>query len=175
MVSVSEWALSEKVVARLAQRAAVGDLPQITVLPSQRRDGIDVYSEADLEALKVRASPGLTVDYLDGVDERRFLAEYSAGVALLIAIGVAANIGSASLIGLANYVVQRVRAARASGTLANDAAVEVRIAKIERTRDDVRIEGLQVSANSDEVAKALLETLAGMEASRELLREVDDI
>ncbi|GAA1880749.1 hypothetical protein [Lapillicoccus jejuensis] len=175
MSSVSEWFPSDGIVERLVGRLTEDTLPQVVVLPSERRDGIDLYSEADLGALKVCVKPDFTVDFLDGADDRRFLAEYSADVALAIAVGVASNISSAGLLGLANYVIERIRVARAGGTLADDAILEVRIAKIEKNDTDTRIEGVQINARAEEIAKILLETLGGVDKSRKLIREVDDI
>jgi len=174
MNEVVDWTPSSEVVARLATRLRQGTLPDITVLPSQRRDGDDFYSESDSLALKVAQGASTHVDFLDGEDQRRFLAEYSADVAMQLALGWLTDLSGAGLLGLVRYVVQRIRAAKGNGTLAEGAVLEINVAKLIKSGQDLEIEGLQIKVRDADVARAMVFALASREAAENLLEELTD-
>ena len=174
MDEVVDWTPSSEEVARLAERLRQGTLSDITVLPSQRRDGDDFYSESDSQALKVPQGASTHVDFLDGEDQRRFLAEYSADVAMQLALGWLTDLSGAGLLGLVRYVVQRIRAAQGAGTLAEGAVLEINVAKLIKSGQDLEIEGLQIKARDVDVARAMVSALASRESAENLLEELTD-
>ena len=174
MDEIVDWTPSSEVVARLAERLRQGTLPDITVLPSQRRDGDDFYSESDSQALKVPQGTSTHVDFLDGEDQRRFLAEYSADVAMQLALGWLTDLSGAGLLGLVRYVVVRIRAAKGTGTLVAGAVLEINVAKIIISGEDLEIEGLQIKARDADIARAMVSALASREAAATLLEELTD-
>ncbi|UUZ45155.2 hypothetical protein LP422_02390 [Janibacter limosus] len=174
MNALGGWTPSYEVAAQLTQRARAGTLPDITVLPSQRREGEDFYSESDSQALKVPHDAMTKIGFLDGEGDRRFLAEYSADVAMQLALAWSAELGSAGLLGLVKYVIQRARAAGLAGTLSDGAALEINVARITKSGDDIEIEGLQITAREDEVAKFLVRALASHDVANTVLEKLNE-
>lgn len=174
MNSVGKWTPSSEVAARLRESANAGTLPDITVLPSQRRSGEDFYSESDSEALKVPHSATTSIDFLDDEDHRRFLAEYSADVAMQLALAWSSSLGSAGLTALAKYVIERVRAAKRAGILAEGAVLEVNVARLTTSGDDIDIEGLTITARDEGAALAVVQALSSQDVAQTVLEELNE-
>lgn len=168
------WTPSNEVVAQLTERARAGTLPDITVLPSQRRDGEDFYSESDSQALKVSHDAMTEIGFLDGEDSRRFLAEYSADVAMQLALACSANLGTAGLTYFVRYVIERARAAKRAGILDDGAVLEINVARITKSGDDIDIEGLQIAAREKDVAQALVQALASHDVANTVLEKLNE-
>ena len=174
MNEVTDWRPSSEVMARLADRLREGTLSDITVLPSQRREGLDFYSESDSQALKVPSGGSPHVDFLDGEDQRRFLAEYSADVAMQLALGWLTDLSGAGLLGLVRYVVQRIQAAKSTGTITDGAVLEINVAKLIKSGAHVEVQGLQIKSRDTDVARAMIFGLASQEVAEDLLEELTD-
>ncbi len=153
-VPVPEWA-NDLLLGRL-------DQADLLILPQRVRDGRGEYRDADLQGARALHAAGVRVDWAHAEPEdRTFVSEYSADVAVFVSLFVAQSLAQEGVVEVARWLLNRVRqalAGRADRKTSAPLAVQVDRVKLEGNRRV--IEGLRVTGRDEgvvEVVKALLE------------------
>lgn len=145
------------------------------MLPSLLRGGTAYYGELDLEAVNAARALGVDADFLDPVEDRRFLSEFSSGLVLTIAMAVAQDLGVDALKAAGGYILATINDASRRGLLRDrkDVNVRIRANRWRRDGDVIEIEGLDVTASGEEAVRALLHGLGAPDRVDAALRELE--
>jgi hypothetical protein len=153
-VPVPEWA-SDLLLRR-------SDDTDVLVLPERLRDGRGEYATDDLMSVKVMRAAGLRADWAHGEPEdRTFVGEYSADVAVAITLFVSQSLAQEGIVEIARWLLGRVRQV-VSGRKDNksSAPIVVQVDRLKLEGNRRVIEGLKVTGHDDrvvEVVKTILE------------------
>jgi hypothetical protein len=115
---VQEGSLPPDLVEQARERQAEAE---VLVLPRESEpllQGGDaklaIYNDSDMVAVEVLRRGGVSVDYL--AEHRNVTSQFSAAVWIDFAVQVGAGVSAATVIGMASYLLGRIRRARKSGT-----------------------------------------------------------
>jgi hypothetical protein len=142
------------------------DQADVLVLPQRVRDGRGEYGIDDLVGVKALRAGGIRADWAHAEPEdRTFVSEYSADVAVFVVLFVAQSLAQEGVVEVARWLLSRVRqalAGRADRKTAAPVVVEVDRLKLEGNHRV--IEGLRVTGHDEgvvEVVKTLLQAGPG--------------
>jgi hypothetical protein len=165
---VEEDRLPQELVEQARTRHAEAE---VLVLPREPeahlQDGdpsLAIYNDSDMMAVEVLRRGGVRADYL--TEHRKIVSQFAAVEWIDFAVAVAGNVSAAGVVGIAGYLVGRLRRARQSGS---EPKLEVNLARPDGTLVHIR------AADADAGAKALAETLAALvtdPATREKLLRI---
>lgn len=167
-------AIHADVVERLRKRALRGNLPSILVLPSAVRGSRVYYSEFDMLAVKNAVDAGVDADFLDSLEDRRYLSEYSTSVVFAIAISVMQDLTVEGLKVVGTFLLARIKNAVAEGLAKdrNEPDLRIDVASIRMKAGEVEIEDLHVAARGEQAIAVLLPLLGGRLAASVALEEL---
>jgi hypothetical protein len=144
---------------------------EVLVLPREPeahlQDGdpsLAIYNDSDMMAVEVLRRGGVRADYL--TEHRKVVSQFAAVEWIDFAVAVAEGGSAAGVVGIASYLVGRIRRARQSGS---EPKLEVNLARPDGTVLHVR------ATDADAGVKALAETLAATvtdPAAREVASQV---
>jgi hypothetical protein len=150
---VEEGRLPQELVEQARARHAEAE---VLVLPREPeahlQDGdpsVAIYNDSDMMAVEVLRRGGVRADYL--TEHRKVVSQFAAVEWIDFAVAVAEGVSAAGVIGIASYLVGRIRKARQSGS---EPKLEVNLARPDGTLLHVR------ATDADAGVKALAETLA---------------
>ena len=150
---VEEGRLPQELVEQARARHAEAE---VLVLPREPeahlQDGdpsLAIYNDSDMMAVEVLRRGGVRADYL--TEHRKVVSQFAAVEWIDFAVAVAEGVSAAGVVGIASYLVGRIRKARQSGS---EPKLEVNLARPDGTLLHVR------ATDADAGVKALAETLA---------------
>jgi hypothetical protein len=139
------------------------DQADVLVLPQRVRDGRGEYAVDDLVGVKALRAVGIRADWAHAEPEdRTFVSEYSADVAVFITLFVAQSLAQDGVVEIARWLLARIRQALGGHTdrkTATPIVVEVDRLKLERNRRV--IEGLRVTGHDEQVVEVVKTLLQG--------------
>lgn len=169
--------VSEDTVRKLEKRLLAGALPDVLVLPSAHRNGVAVYSELDVDAVKIARIAGVEAEFLDGPDEMRFLGEYSASVIVGIAIAVAESLTADGVKAVAKYVWSQLMTLHRRGLVESveQAAVLITVQRIEikGPQRTISIEGLTIQGKGAGAVSDLVRAIGSPTMADQVIQELD--
>lgn len=150
---VEEGKVPQELVKQARARHAQAE---VLVLPrkpeAHLQDGdpsLAIYNDSDMLAVEALRRGGVRADYL--TDHRKVVSQFAAVEWIDFAVAVAEGVSAAGVIGIASYLVGRIRKARQSGF---EPKLEVNLARPDGTLLHIR------ATDADAGVKALAETLA---------------
>jgi hypothetical protein len=150
---VEEGRLPQELVEQARARHAEAE---VLVLPREPEPHLQdedpslaIYNDSDMMALEVLRRGGVRADYL--TEHRKVVSQFAAVEWIDFAVAVAEGVSAAGVIGIASYLVGRIRKARQSGS---EPKLEVNLARPDGTLLHIR------ATDADAGVKALAETLA---------------
>lgn len=148
---------------KLREFYARGTVPTLVILPSQLRDGTWFYSEADVESAKTAQAVGVDAKFLDSANDRRYVAEYSADIAIELAFAVMTNISADAIIAIGRYVIAQLGSLADNGLISGRSSpkVLVRAKRIDVSDGHFVAEDLEIIATGDTVAAEIARLLSG--------------
>jgi hypothetical protein len=151
---VEEGRLPQELVEQARARYAEAE---VLVLPREPQahlqDGdpsLAIYNDSDMMAVEVLRRGGVRADYL--TEHRKVVSQFAAVEWIDFAVAVAEGVSAAGVVGIASYLVGRIRKARQSGS---EPKLEVNLARPDGTLLHVRATDADAAG-----VKALAETLA---------------
>jgi len=108
-----------------------------------------IYNDSDMMAVEVLRRDGVPADYL--AEHRKVVSQFAAVEWIDFAVAVAENISAAGVLGIASYLLGRIRKARQSK---DQLQLDLTVARPDGTYVQIR------ASDADAGVKALAETLA---------------
>jgi hypothetical protein len=150
---VQEGALPPDLVEQARARQAEAEF---LVLPREAephlQDGdpsLAIYNDSDMMTVEVLRRSGVRADYL--AEHRKVVSQFAATEWIDFAVAVAENISAAGVVGIAGYLIGRIRKARQSK---DQLQLDLTVARPDGTYVQIR------ASDTDAGVKALAETLA---------------
>jgi hypothetical protein len=108
-----------------------------------------IYNDSDMVAVEVLRRGGVRADYL--AEHRKVVSQFAAAEWIDFAVAVAENVSAAGVVGIAGYLIGRIRKARQSK---DQLQLDLTVARPDGTYVQIR------ASDTDAGVKALAETLA---------------
>jgi len=140
----------------------------VLVLPQRVRDGRGEYGIDDLMGVKELRAAGIRADWAHAEPEdRTFISEYSADVAVFVTLFVAQSLAQEGVVEVARWLLGRVRqvlTGRTDHKAATPLVIEVDRVELEENRRV--IEGLRVTGYDERVVEVVKTVLQGGPAEK---------
>lgn len=154
-VQVPEWA-NDLLLRRL-------DQADLLILPERVIDGRGEYGVDDLVGVKALRAAGIRADWAHAEPEdRTFVSEYSADVAIFVTLFVAQSLAQEGVVEAARWLLTRVRQALGDRTDRKSATpIVVQVDRLVLEQNRRVIEGMRVTGHDEQVVEVVKTLLQG--------------